>query len=1038
MKKRALSFLLSLAMILSLTVPVFAEETSANTQTCITVPSDAELFVGVKDKHFVKFTEVAPVSSAEDGENKTYCFDLQKQQYNYRISGENYVTYGGLFTKKADELNITVTKDQLMPEGKTKTTIDRDSKSNNGRNVADIYLNINPQGYLRLNNGDTFQIVSLRNWEAVNSDTANYFIEPDYHFEVIDINGEPSDIAEIDKNGVLTAKNAGVAVVLVTYDAMTLNFEKGDDFYGAIYPENTGVFVVSVDAEESGIKTGMTINAGKNTEQGKLSGDMLDAEHDCIYYTGDEGEYVFTPVTEDVKVYTAKPVVTANVTYSGFAEVEKSEDGSFSVPLATGRNIVKIEKDGKAEYQIITAKKVNITVNNGEIVHAGDYLNVVCDTLYHPANKLAGVYNMSASVEYAKVSGFDGKLIGSPSVSYNFASSADAQMISSVLTEKNVWGSVTRTKDSAILIPEDYEDDTLTMTGGTIFVSGWGDPYGNHRSITYENGKGANLNADAKLAYFGKLPDIVIPINKSPISSLSLDAENVKKEYYSGEKFDTAAMALVAEYEDETTQTVQNYTVTPEVLADDTEKVVITYRGLTKEIPITVKPSVTSIEITKAPTKTEYTEGDVFDPSGMEVTAHYSNGTEIKTTDYTYTPNRELKTSDKKIKITYNGADAAKGIKAAEQAITVSAQQNSGGNSGTSKINVYFTLLGDSKHGEPAGSNDTHTYKAGNLDTWIAKTKITLNSGSYVIDAVKKALGLKGITFTAGDNYITGIKGLSEKDNGDMSGWMYLLNGTYASQGVDKQAIADGDEIIFHYTDDYTLEDTGYSSGGSSSRPKKDKTDKTETKEEVTETPEETEPEEKEPDKKPVFAADTYADVKESDWHYKAVKFAYENGIMQGTGNGFEPNIDITRAMAVMILWKMQNSPATDFALCFNDVDADAWYTEAIRWAASENIIAGKNDELFGTNDVITREQLAVILYRYAQHIGIETDADDADLSAFDDFDSVSDYAVEAVKWAVSLGIISGRSENLLCPQGSATRAETAAMIMRFCERMVK
>ena len=206
-KNKFLTLLLSFIMVIgTLPVGVYADE---NEQTpvvlpdaCITVPCDAQLFVGSKGvTHFVKFTEIKPDLSVIDDENNVikYYFELDNQkQYNYRVSGDNYVTYGGIFTKE-ENFNLEISEENLKPQDKNKNTIDRNTESNNGCNVADIYLNINPKGYLKLSEGETYQIVNLRNWEATNSITENYFMEPDYSYEVIDENGNEVSKADISE-----------------------------------------------------------------------------------------------------------------------------------------------------------------------------------------------------------------------------------------------------------------------------------------------------------------------------------------------------------------------------------------------------------------------------------------------------------------------------------------------------------------------------------------------------------------------------------------------------------------------------------------------------------------------------------------------------------------------------------------------------------------------------------------------------------------------------------------------------------------------
>lgn len=173
-----------------------------------------------------------------------------------------------------------------------------------------------------------------------------------------------------------------------------------------------------------------------------------------------------------------------------------------------------------------------------------------------------------------------------------------------------------------------------------------------------------------------------------------------------------------------------------------------------------------------------------------------------------------------------------------------------------------------------------------------------------------------------------------------------------------------------------------------------------------------------------------FADVDEGDWFYDAVYYAYTNGLMDGTSDTtFEPNSNMTRAMLVTILWRMEGEPVVNYLMPFADVDSGAWYAEAVRWASSEGIVEGVSDTSFAPNAEITREQLAAILWRYAGE-----PASSYNLSAFTDAGSVSEWAGTAMRWAVENGVISGVTANTLVPQGAATRAQCAAMLMRFIE----
>ena len=181
----------------------------------------------------------------------------------------------------------------------------------------------------------------------------------------------------------------------------------------------------------------------------------------------------------------------------------------------------------------------------------------------------------------------------------------------------------------------------------------------------------------------------------------------------------------------------------------------------------------------------------------------------------------------------------------------------------------------------------------------------------------------------------------------------------------------------------------------------------------------------------------TFSDVKESDWFYKGVSYVVENGMMNGMGdNQFAPNAPLTREMLAVVLYNMEKQPESTGVNPFADVKADMWYTDAIVWANANGIVAGYDDSTFGLGDSITREQLAAILYRYAQLKGYDV-TEKADLTGYTDSTSISSYAVEAMQWANANGIVNGMTETTLAPQGTATRAQVATMLMNFCENVV-
>ena len=181
--------------------------------------------------------------------------------------------------------------------------------------------------------------------------------------------------------------------------------------------------------------------------------------------------------------------------------------------------------------------------------------------------------------------------------------------------------------------------------------------------------------------------------------------------------------------------------------------------------------------------------------------------------------------------------------------------------------------------------------------------------------------------------------------------------------------------------------------------------------------------------------ANPFTDVSEKDWFYGDVMFAYENGLMIGTGNAqFRPHGTATRGMMATILWRMAGSPAPKGNNSFTDVEAGTWYTDAIAWTAENGIFLGYGNNKVGPNDSITREQLAAIFFRYADYKGCDMTAK-GELDKFRDAGKVSDYARAAMQWAVGSGLIQGKPDGVLDPQGTATRAEIAAMLHRFLEK---
>lgn len=482
----------------------------------ITIPTGADIRVGTLSNYFIyEDIEAEGEAETEDDMDTWHYRFAEGPTYYYRVSMPGGVTYWDWISVKEDTAYEVTKEDLYIGDSSFSPDTVIDDLSVNKYDVADLYMNGNEKGYISLKNGETKKLECFRNWQAIEGISNAKTAEPDFHYEVIDVNGNAStDVIEVTtgKNSAqaeITAVGKGTAIVLVTYDAMTSTVGMGGKLFSAIWPENTGVLVVTVDEDGTAIHTGMTIQEGKNETALKLSGDKLDAELDVLYYQkGEDGaEYTFYP-EGGVSVAVMHPeYVNGALTYKGFSEgdVKKNEDGSYTVKgLVQGSNLVRITKNGVSTYQVIRAKEVNITCEYKDVdgnsisekeLKAGCSIEITygerseSGTAYHglyiPANKLAGIYNMSGTVclEDAKGNLYTGK-----GNQYLFAGTATAQTIT-------------------VNIPEDYVGDTFSLSG-YIKQSGFGSAYGLHRNLSHETGKTAQFTAVSCTGYMGRLPEL--------------------------------------------------------------------------------------------------------------------------------------------------------------------------------------------------------------------------------------------------------------------------------------------------------------------------------------------------------------------------------------------------------------------------------------------------------------------------------------------------------------------------------------------------
>ena len=479
----------------------------------VTAPKGSTIDAGTLAKYYV-FSFLEPFArSVEDG---TATFHLDKNtDYFYRVRHPQGATYWN-YVRLSANAAYTVTEEDLGLTGDfSKSTIYH--FENNVYDRAGIYLNINTKGYKNMAVGETFELNSFRNWFAIESFMNAKVALPEMHYQVIDVNGNASDVVTITPNAlnsnvaVMEAKHEGTAIVLVTYDAMThMNGQTStaSHRFSAIWPELTGVFVVNVGADGSAIQTNMNLDRMDAVIE-KDEARQLDAEHDILFYTGTEGaSYSFKPEA-GCTVSVLRPTVTAaSMTYSGgFTNtgVTTAEDGTVTVSgLITGRNIIKVTKGGLSTYQVVTARGVSYKFVNAEgteltqeelaAIKPGDSVTIQFSNLISPKEKLSGAYNFNFSLY---MQGPDGTFFKSDPGGnfgvYDFSGNPERQKLT-------------------VTIPKFWAEETYTLSGA-IKQAGWpGVP--THRGITYAVGTNPGFDAPKTAGILSRLPEITIPVVK--------------------------------------------------------------------------------------------------------------------------------------------------------------------------------------------------------------------------------------------------------------------------------------------------------------------------------------------------------------------------------------------------------------------------------------------------------------------------------------------------------------------------------------------
>lgn len=439
----------------------------------------------------------------------------------------------------------------------------------------------------------------------------------------------------------------------------------------------------------------------------------------------------------------------------------------------------------------------------------------------------------------------------------------------------------------------------------------------------------------------------------------------------------------------------------------------------TRDIPM-LDAVLDSIEISGT-FKTEYVEGDPFDPAGMIVTAKYTDGTGkvLSTGEYTISPAGALTTSDTGVTISCTEGGVTKTV---TQTITVNANTYTvtfDPNGGSVKPTSGMTGTDGKLASLP--TPDTRTDYA--FDGWF-----TAASGGSKVD--ETTVFTEDATVFAHWTYTGGSSG-----GGGGGGIVTQYTLTYDTNGGSEVAATKHNEnttvdLTAAPTKEGFTFDGWYADAALTSKITSIKMDGNKTvyagwKEDGSVTPGHDCP------------SKHLKDVDVNAWYHEYVDYVVVKDLMQGVAaDQFAPNAATSRAMIVTILYRLESSPQVSGKADFDDVAAGSWYSDAVEWAEENDIVNGYSETKFGPNDLLTREQLAAIMYRYANFKGCDT-SEEVDLAAYADASDISEWAESAMKWANAESLITGRTATTLVPRGNVTRAEVATILKRFIENVM-
>lgn len=948
-----------------------------NPKTVITTTGAVAKLFKYQNNYFVH-TVYEPLATVDNGNGTSTHYFAADGDLSYRVSMEGKITKAG-YLKTGNSATVLHTEDDNLPTDRT----DYFTETSDAAIVGDdsVLFNINQQNHLSLELGEEKNIKAYRTWQIIDLTYNNHIIEPDFHFNIL--SGE--DVISLEAipdqpttNGSgnwqkLTAIAEGTAVVEVTYDAINITGSSFDGLYGASDPARCGLFVVTVGADAPGVDFGIECKASAGSMvYAEANKKTWDSELDTLYFIGENGEIKLSPSFAQGNITEVAVSGDKGESYT----VLEAIDGVYTAPIVSGNNIIRVTTDTGIAYKIVRGDKVELKVKNnthpGKPINAGDEVNLTLVGVHTPVPKIAGTYNP----------GYKNNTDGDGAIHLHYSYGEE--------TIKSEGKQYTFSKEGTTVkftVPENTEETEFTLTDGyiglgVIGVTAFPDDGESHRNIPDSGG----TTRGSKTSFHTRsiLPDITVKLGMLPSDNTApYIRENAPK---------TATLNLGG-----------TYALSMSTVFTDRDNDTLTY------------------------------------------TAKVNDGEVVSVEDsyYTFTPD-----SIGTYSITFVAKDAETESDAHTVILTVKEKSNSSSSAPSTEwdisgdeidgyVNISFTDNGKRVQGE---SNVTYPKPLGTI---ISSKRVPFAEGDTVADVTLRLLDAMDLTYqhtgtTKSGFYLASIgdftlKGISydsfgEFDAGSGSGWMITLNKTFIEYGASDFEVKNGDTIKWQYTCQLG-EDIGNSYTDDTQikptfKPSASANDKEEDK---------IEEDKKNDDLSNEFTETTFSDVKKSDWYFGSVKYVYENGLMEGTENGFEPETAMTRVMLVTVLYRIENSPIAQSKNTFADVPNDTWYTEAVIWAKENGVVNGISETEFAPNENITREQLVTILYRYANHKGLDT-TKAASISDFSDADEISEYAADSFGWAFENGIVKGTSDSTLSPKNAASRAQVAAILMRYCE----